>query len=624
MTKTKSKIKVREAVEKAYRFAEPIIRILIPILILALGVGIVLYYILGPSKYYMTSDSTDSMRWAQASFESGKLISDNFAYAAILPFGGNLIFLPFIAIFGYSVKAQVLGLAFFAVLLALAMYYMGTGLRLGHIGSASLVSLFFIIMSSSAKLREIMWEHIFYYNLGILFFCLGVGMAARLTREDCDLFKSRTPVKTLAVWGLVISLSAGAMLAISENIATVKGLMITLAVILVITVGIFIAGICMHCRVSVMRDYIRLALLAVFSMLAATDGLQTLVCFALPVLAGVFCERLFDPSENVFSLKNLKACGVLAAIAAPTLIGYKLIEKASGGINAGYADAYSSYSAMSSWKDNFLGFFNNWFSLIGVSVANGDPLASKESIINMIGIFGGILLLIAPFILLFFWKKITSGGVKIALIGHFALSAFILFAVTFGKLGGANWRLTPMLGSSVLLTFITAIELIRQKKLALRVGTLIVAFMILIALPAVAEIREMDSDSGDNVAWHLAAERLEDEGLRYGYANFWFAESITLFSDGALEVANISENVPTPRKYVYQISRSAFDDREDDGAGYFLLLTEKENQTMSQYLSAQTAGGKIVRDFVITTPGYNLRGHSGTNFYVYVFAENIF
>lgn len=622
MTTNNEKFDLRAKAKELWTRYSGVVGIIVPLLIFALGVGFVLYYILGPSKYYMTSDSTDSMRWAQASFESGKLISEDFAYAAILPFGGNLVFLPFIAIFGYSVTAQVAGLAVFAVILAVVMYYMATGIGLGRYGSATLVAIFFLAMSLSPKLREIMWEHIFYYNLGILFFCLGVGITSRLTREDSTLFRAKNPLITLGLCFVPAVITFAFMLIIKKNVATVRTLFISLGAFLAVIILAVVVGLFMNIRLSTLKDHVSLCVLAIFSMLAATDGLQTLVCFALPVCAGVFCERLFDSDEKLFSARNLKAVAVLVAVAFPTLVGYMSIEAASGGVTAGYADAYSSYSAMSSWVNNFLGFFPNWFSLLGVSVAAGDPLASKESILNMLGIFGGIVLLVAPIILLFFWKKIRSHGVRIALVGHFALSAFILFAVTFGKLGGANWRLTPMLGSSVILSTVTALELISYKKTATRFGALLLAVLCVVSIPAALQIKKMEKDTGDNIAWHLAAERLEDEGLRYGYANFWFAESITLFSDGALEVANISEGLQAPKQYVYQINRSAFDDRE--GEKYFLLLTEKENLTMTVYLNSQKSAGKIEREFTIDTPGYNLRGHSGSVFYVYVFTENIF
>ena len=176
----------------------------LPILILLLGVGTVIYYITGPAEGYMTSDCTDSLNWAYETFVSGKLIGDNFYYAAILPFGGNLIFLPYIALFGYSMKAQILGLCTLALLLAAAAYYMARGFGLSRIASASTVTLVLLIMSSSAKLREIMWEHIFYYNLGILFFCVGFGLAVRIFSEGGILTDERKTSRCLTDFAVFV------------------------------------------------------------------------------------------------------------------------------------------------------------------------------------------------------------------------------------------------------------------------------------------------------------------------------------------------------------------------------------------------------------------------------------
>ena len=592
---------------------------LLALIILAVGVGAVLYYITGPAQYYMTSDSTDSLRWAQASYESGKLISEDFYYAAILPFGGNLIFAPFIAVFGYSVAAQLAGLVVYTLLLVWAMYYMATGIGLKRVEAAALVSLTLLILSSSPKLREIMWEHIFYYNLGILFFCLGVGLVSRLMREDSAVMKKgETETSTLRAWAAVVAVTAIVMLVVSKAVASVVAFGIVAAVITTALVCISVTCAIIKPRAALL-DWIKLSFLAVFSMLAATNGLQTLVCFALPVFAGMFAERLFDDATPIFSRKNLLTAGVAGFLLVGTLVGYSMIESVTAGVTAGYQEAYSSYSAMGEWTDNLLKFMINWFSLIGVSVVSGDPLMSSESVINMLRIFGGMILLVAPVVLLFFWKRISSHSVRIALIGHFAVSAFIVFAVVFGKLGGANWRLTPMLGTSVVLSFVTAIELIRQKKVARRVGALLLAFMILLALPAALEIKEMQSDDGDNVAWHTATDELIARGLRYGYANFWFAETITMLSDGELEVSNIREGTDEPQAYAYQLPKNAFADRPD-ATEYFLLLTEKENSTMRDWLDE--SGYKS--SFIINTEGYNLRGHYGKIFHVYVFSENIF
>ncbi len=542
-----------------------ILDVVLPLLILVVGAGLVLYYIIWPAAGYMTSDSTDSLRWAEATYESGQLVSDNFYYAAILPFGGNLLFLPFIALFGYSLAAQISGLAVFALLFAAALYYLATGIGLNRYSSAGLVAVFMLIMSSSAKLREIMWEHVFYYNLGLLFFCFGFGLACRILREGGFLQK------------------AG-----QRSIS----------------------------------DWVRLAVLFVFIVLAATDGLQTLICLTLPLVCGIFAERLFDAGERIASKKNLMTLVVLATVVVASTIGLALIGVISHGVSAGYAEAYSAYSAMSSWTDNFLGFPVNWFSLLGVSVSAGDPLVSLDSIYNMVGIFGGLMLLVAPVVLLCRYNKITNPAIKILLVGHFAVSAFILFAVTFGKLGGANWRLTPMLGTSVMLSFVAAVDLIKQKKVAARVGALLLAALIVMAAVPAMKIAAMPPDYGRENSWHVAVRELEGRGLEYGYANFWWAELITMLSDGKVRVANIAAGQPKPVPYRYQVPKDSFDDKDTDR--YFLLLTESENAAMASWLSAQRYAGKIVEKFTIESEPYNLRGYVGKLLYVYVFSENLF
>lgn len=606
--------------------------IVLPILILLLGVGTVIYYITGPAEGYMTSDCTDSLTWAYETFVSGKLIGDNFHYAAILPFGGNLIFLPYIALFGYSMTAQILGLCTYALMLAAAAYYMARGFGLGRIASASTVSLLLLIMSSSAKLREIMWEHIFYYNLGILFFCLGFGLAVRIFREGGILTDKRKTSRCLIDFAIFIPVAVVSLIVAAIGMKTVKGFCISAGIIILVT--IVFAVLCLvfskkkpdhAAELLRSRAWIRPALLIVFSLMAATDGLQSLVCFTLPVIAGIFAERVLDAGTKFFSKGNLRVFTMLALIGAASVFGYLLIGYASGGVTAGYADAYSSYSAMNTWVNNFLGFFTNWLSLLGVSVKAKDPLVSRDSIINMIRILGAFLLLAAPVVMLFFYKKIKSRGIRAALIGHFAVSAFILFAVTFGRLGGANWRLTPMLGTSVILSVVTAFELIRQCGFARRLGVSLLSCLILVSAISFTAIAKMPRDYGQDNVWHVCVEELTARDLKYGYANFWWAESITMFSDRNIEVANIYENSTLPTAYKYQVPKDYFEDKEGVDR-YFILLTadeyEDDTALMRPWIDDRRDDGAITDEFVIETGEYSLRGHSGDKIFVFIFNYN--
>jgi len=521
-----------------------------------LGVGLVLYYIIGPSQYYMTGDCTDSLLWSQATYESGKLVSPDFHYAAVIPFGGNLIFLPFIAIFGYGITAQICGLALFAVLLFAAIVYLARGLGYKWYTAGAMLAVTVLVLSSSAKLREIMWEHIFYYNLGILFFVLGMGLAVRIFREGGFLDRDKKRV----------------------------------------------------------GDLVTLGILSVFAMIAATNGLQSLVCFILPVVGAMFAVIFLDGEIKLISKPALWALIAIGAVGIFTLVGLKLTDTVTGGVTAGYQDAYSTYSAMNEWTNNFLRIFTNWFSLLGVSVARNDPLMSEGSIVNILRIFLAIFLLIAPVVALCGYKSIRLRGVKMLLIGHFAVSAFIIFASVFGSLGNANWRLTPMLGTAVITTFAYAVDLISRKKVAARVGAFMLAFLILASVLSAAEIKGMEKGDEDRYDAHLITEQLEEKELEHGYATFWYSQIVTMLSEEHVKCRVIADGASTPIKRDYQSRDSWYEDIPGEDR-YFLLLTAGENDAMRIWLKANA-----YRE----TERFEIKNEvSGAVYYVYVYSENI-
>ena len=56
-----------------------------------LSAGTVVYYIVYPSAAYFHADCSDTILWAQASYDSGTMFNPDFGYAAMLPFGGTKI-----------------------------------------------------------------------------------------------------------------------------------------------------------------------------------------------------------------------------------------------------------------------------------------------------------------------------------------------------------------------------------------------------------------------------------------------------------------------------------------------------------------------------------------------------
>ena len=69
-----------------------------------------LYYIIILSKSEFHSDCTDTIMWANASYEAGSIYDPNFKYACFLPFGTNILMYPFIGITGLSLKTHIIGI----------------------------------------------------------------------------------------------------------------------------------------------------------------------------------------------------------------------------------------------------------------------------------------------------------------------------------------------------------------------------------------------------------------------------------------------------------------------------------------------------------------------------------
>ena len=143
------------------------------VLFLLGALGIVLFFILG--KAFITeyhSDFTDTLLWANASMESGRLFKPSFDYAYRLAFGGQWLFMPFIRLFGVGMKALRGGMCLFALLFTAALILFFRSLH----GSLSLsffeAGVMLLAVCSTKKVREIFFGHIIHYSLAVFYLLL--------------------------------------------------------------------------------------------------------------------------------------------------------------------------------------------------------------------------------------------------------------------------------------------------------------------------------------------------------------------------------------------------------------------------------------------------------------------
>ena len=491
--------------------------------------GICFYYTVWPAEGYFHSDCTDSIYWANASYESGDILDENFRYAAILPFSASLWLVPLVSIFGVTMRAHVIGMVIFLILFTAAIYFMCRSMKWSIASTCAMISALLLMLSGSDKLREIMWGHVIYYSLGLLILFVGIGLALRFMNQ-LDAEKPSIPL--MAVYA---------------------------ALLLLLFVG------------------------------NGTNGFQLIVIATVPMLAGIVAERLFDGRTKLISRKNLSPAATVVLTGLATVVGMALLKLIQGDKIANYTSVYSTLNATSAWMDNLLKLPNSYFTLIGASIPASAKLFEITTIMSLIKFVGGVTILAVPVIMLFRYKHLHERGTKILLWAHIATTAVILFGFVIGKLSNANWRLVPMVGTAVAATVAGIRELFAYRQelrsedearrsyaaVSVRVGALLLIICILFCAVNFREIKKMPADYGQSNTLHLLADVLEERGLEYGYATFWYSQAITLISDSRVKVRETLVNNSAVITDYYQSSRLWYEDQEGVDE-YFILLTAGE------------------------------------------------
>ncbi len=493
--------------------------------LLALTLYVVLYYITGPSLNFLHSDSTDSLLWAWATVDSGQILAEDFHYAALLPFGAPLWMVPILSIWGYTVTAQTVSMAVFAVLFVFSAFSLFRGMKWSPALSAVGAFCMSLLLSGSAKLREILWEHTIYYSLSILFVMLLLNLCLRLlpcleawTRGESD---RRHTAKLVTFGVLLLLLSAG----------------------------------------------------------CATDGFQVLAVSVVPVLGALAAYTLLEdaPLLSRRGMCRYITGGLMLFGTAAGMLILRVITQ-NGQIRAGYGTAYSVWSDPTEWGDNAGRLVFQMLSLFGVDPAARDPLFTLESVGVLLKIVCVGCLLLCPLVLLFRYRRIRHSATKLILWTHLAVSAVVLLGFVCGSLSTANWRLTPMLGSAVLATLALLRELFSAGRVEKRLGAALCGLLVTVSLLNAYTICQMPRTLGQERDHRVIARTLAEKGYDYGYATFWNAQITTLLSDEQVTVLPVKTESNAVVIYPYQVRDSWFQSRE--GKDCFLLLTEGEYELL--------------------------------------------
>ncbi|MCD8238056.1 MAG: hypothetical protein LUC92_01790 [Clostridiales bacterium] len=454
-----------------------------------------------------------------------------------------LLFMPF---FGFSYTTHCLGMILFAFVFIIALTALLREMDFSYPFCAASVFSMVMCISASQKLREIFWGHIIYYSQGILFLMIGMTV----------LFK---------------------ILKMYDNEIKTKGF------------------------------YIISGILALFVMLSATNGIQALTIFILPLIGGLLGEALLNTDIKMSDKKMTFVFKYVIILCVFVILGMALINVLKGDVSGGYEDAYSKFSDSKKWLENLNSILEKWFTLIGVDIADEDDILSLKSIFNIIKIITGTIVPIIPLYMLFNYNKIESRKTRILLIGHWCSTAFILIGWIFDKISNANWRLSPVLCTSLIIYFVFCGNMIKDKKM-FRIGVIFMIPLIVVALQSALTIFALDNNyKGSDKA--QAIKLIEKNGVDYGYGTFWNANALTVLSNDEVKVRNIQIVDGEIEEYNYQSFYSWYEDQENTDE-YFILLTAGEYNELSE------SGNELINQCV--------RADRNSRYVLLIYDHNIF
>ena len=199
--------KLNNMVKKISKYLGGKVEILLLITVLILFASIEKAFVF---SNIVDSDSVENIIWAQATIDSGELVSKSFIYPYFIPFGGNVLMIPFIKLFGFGLFANRMGMTFFLLLTIILL------IRLGRAFGLNYKCLMLFMICSLLMFRSMhgmnLLRHILYYQIGLACF-LGV-MTIVISFCKTNSIEVVNYIE-LIIWGYIAGINGAPTLALS-------------------------------------------------------------------------------------------------------------------------------------------------------------------------------------------------------------------------------------------------------------------------------------------------------------------------------------------------------------------------------------------------------------------------
>lgn len=503
--------------------------------IFLVGILAVLYYILFGEKVEFDSDFTDTILWAEAMLTGNGLFDKTMAYAYTLPFGGSLLMVPFVVVFGVGYKAHALGFILFLAIFTFCLYKLFQAMDFSIDTSLVCTGAVLLLSLPTKNTRMIMWGHVIHYSLGLLFVVIALSVFRKIDVNSEKFREDKSSIRWIVV-------------------------------------------------------------LSILTLLFCTNGLTTILFFAIPFYGAVIIERFIDTNDELFCKKNINTLVVTVVSVLAGMVGFIGSKMLQRGVNTVYDSMFKDIQSWQNWVWDFEDRIRCMLVVSAGGLQNEVPMESFTGIRIMYMALFGFVIMIVPFVAFVTYKKIESNIMKLLMISYVILLFSTLFIYDFSMARGTAHRMVGIYMTAVIVSVTYAGWLIKNDKFK-RFGFLLAILFVgasIFSLYGVASLR------GEN-RYEKLAKVLEEKDLKYGYAEYWSAQVTTVLSDSKVQVCPIDiDEEGVVSKRLYNVRPQQFDTKEGVDR-YFAFLSAWEYETLEDSL-----GGDAIEEIQFDDDGYIL------------------
>ena len=317
-----------------------------------------------------------------------------------------------------------------------------------------------------------------------------------------------------------------------------------------------------------------IVVLAVLTALFCTNGLTTILFFAVPFYGSIIVERLIDTDKDLLDRENINSLTTTVICGAAGMTGFVVSKFLQRGVTTVYEGMFKEISVWYEWIWDITERIRCFIVCFAGEIDTQIPMESFTGTRILYMALVGFIVIVIPFVAAFSIKKMENRIMRMFFISYYILLFSTLFVYDFSSARGTPHRLVGLVMTAVSVCVIYSMWLLRDGKLN-RFGFILAIMLIGACLLSSYCVVAL---SGQN-RYEKLAEVLKENGLKYGYAEYWSAQVTTVLSESDAIVCPIivEEDGNVIPRY-YNVRWQQFDDKEGVDR-YFAFMTPWEYET---------------------------------------------